>query len=409
MANPSILAAFERMWQHTIAKIGQKADVDHDHDEYLKANDIANKADKSYVDEQLDDKADSSHEHSASNITSGTLSSNILPTVPMSKGGTGATDGATGLANLFAAGNTVLSSYQYGTELPDNPAVGQVYFEEATGTIADIGQDVAKALRAVNLLINSDFANPVNQKGASSYKGAVECIDKWNISSVAWMVTVDDGFITVSDNPDSTSTATGMLQQTVPVNANLKGKTVTFAAKVKGSDIRLNINNTGIGLYSTDNNWNIMTVTGVVPEDADTFFVALQSRNQTTYSCEWVALYEGEFTAETLPPYAPKEYEVERLSCNGGASNSFKGVLTYSGWSSSAPYTQSITVNGLLATDEPFVDIDLSDVADSNVLYALDDYSLVGRITVSADNTLTAYCYEEKPTGHIPIMLKVVR
>ena len=88
-----------------------------------------------------------SHTHTASDI-SGTLSSDSLPTVPVAKGGTGATDaanartnleitpanigakvsgaveaiktggtgssnGATGLANLFAAGNTILSEYQY--------------------------------------------------------------------------------------------------------------------------------------------------------------------------------------------------------------------------------------------------------------------------------------------------------
>lgn len=86
-------------------------------------------------------------------------------TVPMTRGGTGAENGAEGLANMFAAGGTVLSPYQYGTELPANPAVGQVYFEEATGTIADIGQEAARALRAVNLLDNSDFRNPINQRG----------------------------------------------------------------------------------------------------------------------------------------------------------------------------------------------------------------------------------------------------
>lgn len=32
MANQSILAAFERFWQHTIAKLGNKADIDHTHD-----------------------------------------------------------------------------------------------------------------------------------------------------------------------------------------------------------------------------------------------------------------------------------------------------------------------------------------------------------------------------------------
>lgn len=49
---------------------------------------------------QLDGKANSSHNHSASNITSGTLSSDRLPTVPIAKGGTGATTAAAALTNL---------------------------------------------------------------------------------------------------------------------------------------------------------------------------------------------------------------------------------------------------------------------------------------------------------------------
>ena len=33
MANASILAAFERMWQHVLAVIGNKADATHTHDD----------------------------------------------------------------------------------------------------------------------------------------------------------------------------------------------------------------------------------------------------------------------------------------------------------------------------------------------------------------------------------------
>ena len=44
--------------------------------------------------------AAASHNHSASNITSGTLSADRLPTVPVSKGGTGATTAAAARTNL---------------------------------------------------------------------------------------------------------------------------------------------------------------------------------------------------------------------------------------------------------------------------------------------------------------------
>lgn len=48
----------------------------------------------------IDGKANSSHNHAASHITSGTLSSDRLPTVPVAKGGTGATTAAGALTNL---------------------------------------------------------------------------------------------------------------------------------------------------------------------------------------------------------------------------------------------------------------------------------------------------------------------
>lgn len=54
----------------------------------------------SNIQTQLSGKAASSHNHAASNITSGTLSSDRLPTVPISKGGTGATTAAGALTNL---------------------------------------------------------------------------------------------------------------------------------------------------------------------------------------------------------------------------------------------------------------------------------------------------------------------
>ena len=50
--------------------------------------------------------------------------------VPIANGGTNSSNGATGLKNLFAAGNTVLSSYQYGDTLPAAGTVGRIFFKK---------------------------------------------------------------------------------------------------------------------------------------------------------------------------------------------------------------------------------------------------------------------------------------
>lgn len=54
-------------------------------------------------------------------------------TVEVNNGGTGATDGATGLKNLFAAGYTVVSPYQYGDTLPDAGMQGRIFYKKVSG------------------------------------------------------------------------------------------------------------------------------------------------------------------------------------------------------------------------------------------------------------------------------------
>lgn len=64
------------------------------------------------------------HTHDASSITGA---------VAMTAGGTGATNGADGLKNLFAAGATVLSANQYGDTLPSPGTPGRVFFKKVSG------------------------------------------------------------------------------------------------------------------------------------------------------------------------------------------------------------------------------------------------------------------------------------
>ena len=87
----------------------------------------------SNVQTQLDGKAASSHNHAASNITSGTLSSDRLPTVPISKGGTGATTAAAVLTNLGITATATELNYVDGvtssiqTQLNNKSASGHTH------------------------------------------------------------------------------------------------------------------------------------------------------------------------------------------------------------------------------------------------------------------------------------------
>jgi hypothetical protein len=125
--------------------VAAKADRDHDHnDEYYT---------EAEIDSKLSGKANSNHgthvTYGTSTTTLGTASAGSASTVSRSdhvhalpaltsctgmltvdKGGTGATDGANGLKNLFAAGDTVLSAHQYGTTLPSPGTVGRIYLKK---------------------------------------------------------------------------------------------------------------------------------------------------------------------------------------------------------------------------------------------------------------------------------------
>lgn len=56
----------------------------------------------------------------------------VTGTLAVGNGGTGSSNGATGLKNLLAAGNTVLSSYQYGTSLPTAGTKGRIFFKKVS-------------------------------------------------------------------------------------------------------------------------------------------------------------------------------------------------------------------------------------------------------------------------------------
>lgn len=85
----------------------------------------------------------------------------------------------------------------------------------------------------------------------------------------------------------------------------------------------------------------------------------------------------------------------------------YSATLPTGGWSTSAPYTQTITVSGIRATDTPLVDVVLSATLATR-LAQREAYGYVGMI-VAATDSITVTCDEDKPTVDLTISLKVVR
>lgn len=145
-----------------------------------------------------------------------------------------------------------------------------------------------------NLLDNSDFTNPVNQRGASSYTGTYG-IDRWRTWNNGIMSITEEGLV-MSDGTDS-------LFQYFQIGT-LKNTNHTLAVKKSDGTIELYIRNP-----HDDYGWSEKGLgLGV---DMNVHVVGLPPNN--TY--EWAALYEGSYTAETLPPYVSKGYAAELAEC----------------------------------------------------------------------------------------------
>ena len=164
-----------------------------------------------------------------------------------------------------------------------------------------------------NLLDNSDFRNPVNQRGETNYTAAGYTIDRWNINSNISSMDVKNGYIAVT----SKSGANGLFRQYLESEL-LFGKTVTFAVKVKDGDLLI-----ASGQYPASTSTSEATVASKTSSKIDIYITAqpnqaaLQVRvnNGGTVNLEWAALYEGEYTADTLPEYRCKGYGAELAEC----------------------------------------------------------------------------------------------
>ena len=92
---------------------------------------------------------------------------------------------------------------------------------------------------------------------------------------------------------------------------------------------------------------------------------------------------------------------------DGAVSQTYTVTIPTESWTGeAAPYTNTVTVNGLLAADTPIVDMIPSETYETAEAET-EAYANIYRM-VTADNQLTAYA-TEKPTVDISIQIKAVR
>lgn len=213
---------------------------------------------------------------------------------------------------------------------------------------AETGKQIKRATTVLNLLDNSDFRNPVNQRGSSNYASEGYTVDRWRLSTdvASNSVSLVDGGLALKKGTSGQYFT--FLQRTESANMNVVN---TFAICDSNNDIYV--------LHSVPNDRieNVVEFgTMIVNQTGDATTCSVTLNNGREITLKWAALYEGEYTAETLPPYVPKGYSAELAECERyyreiPAGSSLCGVIMGDGAQITVNYPHNMRVNPTVIVD----------------------------------------------------------
>jgi hypothetical protein len=160
--------------------------------------------------------------------------------------------------------------------------------------------------------------------------------------------------------------------------------------------------------YDADND-------GVVDlaKDADTVdgkhFTDIQNdaQSKADAALDAAKVYTDQEFAKVANDLASHKNESASLDNLGHVKHAILTATLDTNWSgSAAPYTKTITVSGILATDTPIIDVVMSGTYSTDSARAK-AWGYIYR-AVTGNGTITFYA-TEKPTVELPIQIKVVR
>ena len=186
------------------------------------------------------------------------------------------------------------------------------------------------AVQPRNLLDNSNFKNPVNQRNITDGQEVGKrayFLDRWKSGSEAKTLTINENGIIFE-----------LMDQMLPEDTVPNGMTATAACMWSDGTVQ-----TVTRTITRGDIWQ-NSVSGekdgayIAIVDMGTGETCARIVNSNGKTLVWAALYEGAYTADTLPPYVEKGYMQELLECqryfyllpNAG------GGLSYGGYNNSA-------------------------------------------------------------------------
>ena len=166
-----------------------------------------------------------------------------------------------------------------------------------------------------NLLDNSDFINPVNQRGQASYTGGY-CIDRWVVSNCVYTVATRKLMLT----PTGTARAAANMQQAILWKRYFaEDDIITVSAKVNGEVFSVSAvfpAPTGSAFpYAAVDISDEYELSLWRNTNQEHMSVVIQNKEghsaQGTFTVDWIKLEKGSIAT----PYIPKGYAVEWMEC----------------------------------------------------------------------------------------------
>lgn len=252
-------------------------------------------------------------------------------------------------------------------------------------------------------------------------------------------VTITDGVIS-ADSVDTTSlgtTISGATVKATPVDADSLGLSDSAASnvikKLTWANLKASLKSYFDTLY---NMYTHPTGDGNlhVPANSTTNNNRILKANGTAGSYSWtdIGVVANGLTAKATPVDADSIMIVDSAASNVGKKTTFTQIKAFlktyfdgiygtsnvtvsnytatlpsASWTgSSAPYTKSVTVTGIVATDEPIVEIIPSGVYETDVTMR-NNWALVYD-GITSTNTITFYA-DSVPTADISLSIKVIK
>ena len=192
--------------------------------------------------------------------------------------------GGTGIYPLTTADQVILAD---GSRLEKD---GKISADSAANSAKLGGKAPEYYIQPRNLLDNSDFRNPVNQRDYTVYNTIGYTIDRWLLYYSDWAnFTLENGLVFKAP-----STGCSFYQRIAAKSVTVGAK-YTLAYMMDGD------------VYAQE-----FVFEASENESFDVAFIIPEG----THTLLWAALYEGSYTADTLPPYVPKGYAAELAECD---------------------------------------------------------------------------------------------